>query len=158
MRVSRDVKLVALVAALATGWTATACTPRESAEVREEATESSSEDLVATMEVQAGGDVVELTLHVTNASSEPIRLEFPSSQRYDFSVSRLDGEALWRWSADRMFAQALGTETLPAGGSVRYVAEWPAGDRTGEFVATGELTALNREVRQAVRFELADGE
>ena len=151
-----EVKVAALLAALATGWVA--CTPRESAEMTDGAAESNAGTLVTTMEVEAGGEMVRLTLHVTNPTTEPVDLEFPSSQRYDFAISRVDGESVWHWSAARSFAQALGTETLPGGGSLRYEAEWPSEGRSGEYVATGEVTALNHDIRQSVRFELAGGE
>lgn len=118
---------------------------------------ASGDELVATMEVEAG-DPVRLTLHVTNPTTAPVRLEFTSGQRYDFAVARVDGEQLWRWSAARSFMQALGSETLPPGGSLRYTAEWSAGGQQGEFVATGEVTATNRRVTQSARFELAGDE
>lgn len=132
------------------------CTPRESGTVQE--SEGQASDLVATMEVEAGGGAVGLTLHLTNATSQSIELDFSSGQRYDFAVSRLDGEELWRWSSDQMFTQALGTETLAAGGSTRYRVEWPARGMRGEFVATGEVTATNRRIVQSARFELAGDE
>lgn len=118
----------------------------------------SGDPLVATIAVETGDGAVVLTLHVTNPTSAPVELEFTSGQRFDFAVSRANGEAMWRWSADRSFMQALGTETLPAGGSLRYSATWPAAGAQGEFVARGEVTSSNRPVNQAVRFELAGDE
>ena len=147
-------KLTALVAALAVS--VLACTPRDNAGVAEDG--ASADGLIATLGVEAGGEEVQLTLHVTNTTTAPIELEFGSSQRYDFRVSRADGEGVWTWSADRSFAQALGTETLPAGGSLRYEASWASGGRSGEFVATGEVTAMNRAIGQSVRFELMGDE
>lgn len=151
-----EAKVAVLLAALAAG--CVGCAPREDAEMSDGGAEADAGPLVTTMEVEAGGEVVRLTLHVTNTTPEPVELEFPSSQRYDFAISRLDGESVWHWSAARSFAQVLGTETLPGGGSVRYEAEWPSEGRSGEYVATGEVTALNHDIRQAVRFELAGGE
>lgn len=119
---------------------------------------ASGDELVATMSVETGNDVTRLTLHVTNPTSAPVELEFRSGQRYDFAVTRLNGDEVWRWSSDRMFTQALGTETLPAGGSIRYTADWSSGALEGEFVATGEVTATNRRVAQSARFELAGEE
>jgi len=120
--------------------------------------EGVSSDLVATMQVEPAAGEVGLTLHVTNTTSAPIELEFSSGQRFDFTVTRLDGESLWTWSADKSFMAALGQETVPAGGSLRYEAEWPSQGLRGEFVATGTLTSTNRRVAQSVRFELAGDE
>ncbi len=121
-----------------------------------------SEDLIATMEIETVADAVRLTLHVTNRSAEPIQLEFTSGQRFDFQVARMDngavGEPLWTWSADKSFLQALSTETLAPGGSLRYSAEWPAGGVTGNFIAHGSVTSTNHPVRQSARFELAGNE
>ena len=123
---------------------------------------SSDENLVATMQVETGANAVQLTLHVTNTSSSPIELQFSSGQRYDFRVTTVDDsspdETLWTWSADKSFMQALGTETLPPGGTLRYTEAWPTGGRTGEFIGIGEITSTNRPVRQLVRFELTGEE
>jgi len=121
-----------------------------------------SGDLVATMGVETAGEVVELTLYVTNGTEEPIELEFSSGQRFDFQVARMDGEepgeTLWTWSADKSFLQALGTETLAPGASLRYSAEWHSGGLRGEFIARGDVVSTSHPVRQSARFELAGDE
>lgn len=110
--------------------------------------------LVTTLEVEASESTARLVLHVTNTTDEVVELEFPSAQRYDFSVERTDGTQLWQWSAARSFAQALGTERLEPGATVRYTADWPTEGRTGEFVARAEVTASNVTLRQAARFRV----
>lgn len=153
MRASSEWKVAALSAALMVSLSA--CAPREGAPVDES---GQADELVATMEVEAGSGEVRLALHVTNVSAGPVELEFSTGQRFDFVVTRVNGEQLWRWSADRVFTQALGTETLAAGGTVRYTAEWPAPGVAGHYIATGEVTATNRTIRQSARFELAGDE
>ncbi len=118
----------------------------------------SVEGLTATMQVEASGDVAQLTLHVTNSTSAPIELEFSSGQRYDFRVTTESGETLWTWSADKSFMQALGTETLEAGGTVRFSESWAAGGRRGRFIAVGQLTSTSHPAMQSVYFELTGGE
>jgi hypothetical protein len=121
-----------------------------------------AEGLSATMGVETGADLVRLTLHVTNTSGAPIDLEFTSGQRYDFQIAEVDGdlvgETLWTWSMDKSFMQALGTETLEPGGSLRFTEEWPAGGRRGELVGIGRLTSSSHPLQQSVRFELAGDE
>lgn len=145
---------------LASAWVALAllgCAPRGEPEATSEAMVSAN-DLVATMEIEAREDALRLALHVTNPTSAPVELEFATAQRYDFTVTNADGDELWRWSADRMFAQVLGTETLEPGATRRYTAEWMGARGEGELIATGVVTATNRTIRQAARFELAGGE
>jgi hypothetical protein len=109
--------------------------------------------LASSVEVEVGERDVSLVLHVTNPTDQPVTLEFSSSQRYDFAVQNADGAEVWRWSSDRMFAQALGTETIPPGGTVDYRAVWASGSSTGVFTAIAQLTALNQPIEQRATFE-----
>ena len=118
----------------------------------------SIEGLPATVEVDAVGEVARLTLHVTNSTPAPIELEFSSGQRYDFQVTTDDGEVLWTWSADKSFMQALGSETLEPGATLRYSEEWPSGGRAGRLIGVGMLTSTSHPVRQSVFFEIAGDE
>ena len=110
--------------------------------------------LATSLEVEVAADVVRLTLHVTNPTTAAVRLEFPSAQRYDFAVLTTGGEEVWRWSADQMFAQVVGTETVPPSGTLRYRAEWRPGGRKGAFVALGVLTAQQHRSEQRSEFEV----
>lgn len=110
--------------------------------------------MATTLEVEVAGEVVRLALHVTNSTTEPALLEFPSSQRYDFAIRTEAGESVWTWSADKMFAQVVGTETVPPGGTLSYRAEWNSEGRKGTFDAVGWLTAEGERREQRARFEL----
>jgi hypothetical protein len=109
--------------------------------------------LASSVEVEVGANDVRLVFHVTNPSDRPVVLEFSSGQRYDFAIRNAAGE-VWRWSAAQSFMQALGTETLPAGGSLRYSETWPSAQRTGSFTVTAQLTALNYPIEQRADFEI----
>lgn len=117
-----------------------------------------SGDLAATMEVDVGDAATTLRLHVTNISSEPVELEFSSGQRYDFAVTTEAGESLWTWSADKSFMQALQTETLAPGASLRFSEAWPSEGRRGRFIGIGRVTSTNEPVYQSVIFELTGAE
>lgn len=133
-----------------------ACAPKDGGMEGTNASDTArtGDPLVATLEVEEGGSGVRLLLHVTNSGTAPVQLEFRSGQRFDFAVTRPDGREVWRWSADRMFTQALGSEELGPGESLRYDATWDPRGETGEFVATGEVSASGRTIRQSTRFEL----
>lgn len=115
---------------------------------------ASQNDLVTSIEVEVGADTVRFVLHLTNSTAGPIRLEFPSAQRYDFVVRTPANAEVWRWSADQMFAQMISEESIPAGGSRQFMATWQPGSRTGAFVAEGRVTARNRAIEQRSAFEI----
>jgi hypothetical protein len=110
--------------------------------------------LVSSLQVETRGDSVRFLLQVTNAGTQPVDLTFPSGQSFDFVVLQ-NGRELWRWSADRIFTQAIRTETLPPGDTRSYDAAWapPAGVR-GELVARGFLTARGNRAEQRSYFRL----
>ena len=101
------------------------------------------------LEVTVVGDRVEFAFTVTNASTEPIDLEFRSGKVADVAVYD-DGVEIWRWSEDRMFTQALDTETLAPGESFRHEATWenpPPGEYTAEAVLdTTNIALVEREL------------
>jgi hypothetical protein len=109
--------------------------------------------LASSVEVEVGPNDVRLVFHITNPSDRPVVLEFSSGQRYDFAVRNAAGE-VWRWSAAQSFMQALGRETIPPGGSLRYSEAWAPGQRTGVFTVTAQLTALNHPIEQRANFEI----
>ena len=110
--------------------------------------------LASSLEAEVGANDVRLVFHITNTTDRPVVLEFSSGQRYDFAVRNASQAEVWRWSAARSFMQALGTETIPPGGSLRYSATWPAIGRVGFFTAVAELKALNHPVTQRTMFEI----
>jgi len=136
-------------------WLLAGCNGRQrSAGPEQGAGDLTQADLSTSLEVKPGADSVGFTLHVTNAATRPITLEFATGQRYDFEVRELDGRQVWRWGADRMFTESLGKETLSPGASVAYTAEWRTAGRSGSFLAIGRVTTSSRAIEQQVTFEL----
>ena len=93
------------------------------------------------------GEPVELILKVTNRSKEPKALEFSSSQRYDFEIADSRGAKVWQWSADRMFAQMLGTERLAPGESREYRERFSGSLAPGTYRATGIIMTTGSMLR-----------
>jgi|AntRauTorcE11898_2_1112593.scaffolds.fasta_scaffold03729_2 hypothetical protein len=106
--------------------------------------------LEATFTSQPRGDSLAFELRVENHTDEAVELSFSDAQRLRVSVFPATGEdgadPVWRSDADQMFAQVLGTETVPAGGSLTFQAAWKAPE-SGEYLAVGEVTCQNRELR-----------
>ena len=69
--------------------------------------------------------LVTLTFTLKNPSSDAIKVTFPSGQRYDFiATDSTTGRDVWRWSADKSFTQALSEQTVPANGTLVFIAQW----------------------------------
>jgi hypothetical protein len=117
-------------------------------------TPSDAPPLLATVQVGTFPDSVHFVLQVTNTTDRAIELGFSSGQSFDFAVRRGDRE-VWRWSGDRMFTQALRSETLAPGETKRYDAGWvPGAGASGEYTVTGSLTDREYRVAQSAAFRL----
>jgi len=86
---------------------------------------------------------VEMVLTVTNQSQEPVEFTFSSGMHHDFVIER-QGREVWRWSAGRMFTQAVTTETLEPAGRLIYRDVWGLKDSEGRKVEPGEYEVRAR--------------
>ncbi|HSJ13569.1 MAG TPA: BsuPI-related putative proteinase inhibitor [Longimicrobiales bacterium] len=140
-----------ILMAMAVAWSGAACAARPPEAV--EPGMAGAGPLAGTLEVEVTGDTARLTLHATNATEAPVRLEFTSAQRYEFEVWTLGGERLWQWSEGRAFAQVVTEEQLAAGGTLRERVAW-SGARPGEYIAVGRLLAAGAPVSLSSRFRV----
>ncbi len=96
------------------------------------------------------GEPVRMSIFKLNISSQPLTLTYPTTQRYDFSVSGMTGE-IWRWSHDKVFAQVVEQVVLIPGQSLSYSEIWPQVDvnglrvRPGIYLVTGWNTFVGFE-------------
>lgn len=67
---------------------------------------------------------VPLKLEVKNKTAEPARFRWTSAKTHDFTVKDAGGAVVWRWSADKFFAQALLTKTVGPGAKMIFKADW----------------------------------
>jgi hypothetical protein len=151
----RKLGVVFLALLFSTIFSTSGCARKAAPEAAASADRGATEDVVTSLEVKVGRDSVELILHATNPTSQAVSLQFSSGQRYDFMVLDGQGREVWRWSADKMFTQALGTEVLAPGQGLQYRAVWPSAGRNGQFVAVARITALERRLEQRTEFEVA---
>jgi len=82
------------------------------------------------------GEPVRISLFKLNISPRSIMLTYPTTQRFDFSVTGPGGE-VWRWSHDKVFAQFVEFTTLLPGQSVSYTEIWPQVNFQGARVPPG---------------------
>jgi hypothetical protein len=81
------------------------------------------------------------TLSACNGSGAEVRRSFPTSERYDFEVSR-DGKRVWRWSDGRAFAQYVSDVSWAPHECKRWTETWDGTDSSGKPVATGSYQAV----------------
>jgi len=67
-----------------------------------------------------------IEMAVKNLASEPVALVFRTSQMWDTEVRDAEGHVLWRWSADKVFLQAVQYRELAPGEDMTFQAKWEA--------------------------------
>ena len=115
---------------------------------------SRTQVLASSLDVNVSGGDVRLVFHVTNRADRPVEITFPSGQRYDFAVLDSGGREVWRWSADRMFTQAIQTRRLQPNETMTADERWSAAGRSGRFTAVAQLRSTDFPVEQRVDFTL----
>jgi hypothetical protein len=94
---------------------------------------------------------VPISFQVESCGTESVRVVYPSSQRYEIAVEDDEGNEVWRWSLDKLFAQQVSEEELE---SVTYFEEWDRRDNDGNALPDGryEITAwLTGEVEEGAQ-------
>ena len=101
------------------------------------------------------GEPIVMTLKIFNYTEEDIVFHFNTSQRYDFIIEDEEGNEIWRWSQDTMFAMVLGEETLgPDNPEIIYTVEYKGKLNSGYFEVTGILVAKERPMSGCVIIEV----
>jgi len=87
--------------------------------------------------------LVTMTLTVKNPSADPIKVTFPSGQKYDFVVTdSTTGRDVWRWADGKGFTMALVDQTVPGNGSLVFTERWKPVGR-GRYLVHGLLVSLS---------------
>lgn len=100
------------------------------------------------------GESVEFILLKYNRGRENIVLNYPTSQRFNFSIRDIEGNQVWQWSAGRTFLPVLGQVRLEPNEAQTYRAAWdiPAAAPAGAYLITGwnvaeQLTEQRLQIR-----------
>jgi len=80
------------------------------------------------------------TFTVKNKSEQPIILEFPTSQLYDYSVCNAQGVRVYHFSKGKMFLQALQSKTLNSREQIQFNSMWNYKTNEAEKVPAGMYT------------------
>jgi hypothetical protein len=108
------------------------------------------------IDAESGDGAVAFTLRVENRGDDDIELSFADSQRVRVSVFSAETDAaepIWRSDDGQMFAQMLGSETVPAGGRVEFREEW-AEPAPGTYRAVGDVVCQERELEDETTFSV----
>lgn len=97
---------------------------------------------------------VEMNLDVRNNTKKMVELRFNSGQTHDFVVQDASGKEVWRWSAGRMFTQAMQNKLVKSRDVTTFSETWDAKDMHGKFTATATLLSENHPVQESVEFDL----
>lgn len=106
------------------------------------------------------GDTIHMRLTAFNRTGQPLVLNFPTAQRFDFLLRRgddgLGGEPVWRWSRDRFFTQSEGVERLtPGRPAIEYTASRRAPGEPGIYLVVGKITAASWPLSATVPITVA---
>ncbi|MEZ5353619.1 MAG: BsuPI-related putative proteinase inhibitor [Bryobacteraceae bacterium] len=100
------------------------------------------------------GEMITARLTLRATQGAPLTLNFSSGQRFDFSIKNRAGESAYTWSADKLFPQVTGTESVR--GERNWVLRAPAPQAVGSYSAEGWLaTAAGQSYRGTVSFAVA---
>lgn len=100
----------------------------------------------------ARGDV-RFAIEVHNDTRKRVELTFPDGRTHDFVVLDATGREVWRWSAGRLFTQAMQNRLLDSHDSAVFDERWspPA---PGQYTLVAHLRSENYPVQQRVEFAL----
>jgi len=114
---------------------------------------TSKEQLSSKFTVNANHGV-EFNLDVRNNTVRMIELNFADGQTHDFVVQDANGKEVWRWSAGRMFTQAMQNDLVKGKEVATFSEAWDAKDVHGKFTAIAILKSSNHPIEERVDFEL----
>jgi hypothetical protein len=70
------------------------------------------------------GTTIAVKYTVTNLTSKPLVLTFPSTQQYDWTITDAKGNLFYQWMANKKFAAGVTHLTIPVGASNSFESSW----------------------------------
>lgn len=95
------------------------------------------------------GEPITFTMTITNNSSVDSMITFPTSQQFDFHITDLAGNDIWRWSDDLAFAYAFTDISILAGESIEITETWDQQLSDTTTIANGEYIVLGSLLEQS---------
>lgn len=89
---------------------------------------------------------------VKNQTEEEMKFDFPSAQRFDYSVQTKDGKEVFLFSSVASFLQVIGEETVKQGESLNYKIDLHDLElQKGEYVLSVWLTPKDGQKYEATK-------
>ncbi len=132
-----------------------ACSPRMPDPVANARPRAAGADrgVVSHVTVDTANGAVNFAISVNNESAKRVELSFADGQTHDFVVLDSAGREVWRWSAGRLFTQAMQNRLVDAYDSTVYREHWSSG-APGTYSLVAELRSENHPVRRRVDFSI----
>ena len=84
----------------------------------------------------------DITVTALNRGSKPLMLKFNTAQQYEFYAKDENQRIVWKWSNDRVFAEALTNITLAPGETFSRSAKWNYLRNDGHRVPAGKYQIM----------------
>jgi hypothetical protein len=88
----------------------------------------------------ARGQVVQMAFEVHDLTKKPIIYDFPTAQQFDVTVTDAQGNIVWDWAKQHVFASTLTALQLKPGQEKTYRLIWDGRDQQGHLVPPGSYT------------------
>jgi hypothetical protein len=75
----------------------------------------------ATLSLGSPGAVIKVDFSVRNIGKKTYVLSYPDAQRYDVWIKNAAGQVVYKWSADKLFVQEVGTSLLNANDRIAFL-------------------------------------
>lgn len=110
--------------------------------------------LASRLDVNVERQAVQFTLDVMNQSHKHVELAFPNGQTHEFVVVDSVGREIWRWSASRLFTQALQNKLLSSGETMHVGEQWSHPLPHGKYTVIATLNSTNFPVQERADFRI----
>jgi len=108
--------------------------------------------LMSRLDVKLDRQEVQFALLVTNQSRKHVEVAFPNGQTHEFVVVDSAGREVWRWSASRLFTQALQNKLLGGGETMNLGERWSHPQARGKYTVIATLNSSNYPIQQRAEF------
>ncbi|MES2308399.1 MAG: BsuPI-related putative proteinase inhibitor [Verrucomicrobiota bacterium] len=75
----------------------------------------------ATLSISGSGLVIKVDFSVKNIGKKTYVLSYPDAQRYDVWIKDANGQVVYKWSADKIFVQQVGTSLINANDRIAFL-------------------------------------
>lgn len=107
----------------------------------EQSTDSTS-GLALTVSEESDARAMSFAIELTNTNNKLTEVRFANGRTHEFVVLDEQNREVWRWSAGRLFTQALQTRQLQKGEAIRYTAHWDTA-APGRYRVVASLNSEN---------------